>query len=97
MAQKVTSTWRKLGDILFQDETGKYVAGQPPNVSVYLIVFGYVGQLISSGIVQEFFALLLSGAVFAWAFLEIVYGKSLFRRLLGSVVMIGFFVSRLVT
>lgn len=95
MAQKVTTVWRKLGDALFQDETGKYVAGQPPNIAVYLILAGFLGKSISSGLVYEFFDLLATGAVFAWAFLEIVYGKSVFRRILGSIVMIVFFVGRL--
>ncbi|HTK39680.1 MAG TPA: hypothetical protein VL362_02340 [Patescibacteria group bacterium] len=95
MAQKVKDIWRSLGRWVFQDETGKYVSAQPPNVSVYLIIAGYLGQSVTDGKLNDFFALLATGAVFTWALLEIMYGKSMFRRALGTVVMTVFFVGRL--
>ena len=80
---------------LFQDSTGKYVAGQPPNIPIYLLVVGVIGENITSGAVQVFFDLLASGAMFTWAFLEVAYGESLFRRILGAIVMMLYFVSRI--
>ena len=79
---------------LLQDNTGKYVVGQSPNVLIYIMAVGFVGQLLSKGVVNTFFDLLFFGAAFAWGYLEIRYGESNFRRILGGVIMVLIFASR---
>jgi hypothetical protein len=80
---------------LFQDNTGKYVLGQAPNTLIYIMAVGFVGQLFSKGAVNTFFDLLFFGAAFAWGYLEIRYGESNFRRILGGVIIVLIFASRL--
>lgn len=93
MTQKIHVSLHSLTRRLFQDNTGNYVVTQPPNIPIYLLVLGVIGRSVSSGAVEEFFSILASGAIFTWAFLELVYGESLFRRVLGAVVMTLHFVS----
>lgn len=81
---------------LFQDNTGKYVLYQAPNFPVYLIIIGFLGErLVAAGPFHEMFSLLSFGAVFLWSYLEIRFGESLFRRVLGSVIMLATFLTRL--
>lgn len=94
MVHKTKTHMRTMRDKLFQDNTGTYVVAQPPNIPMYLVFVGAAGQYVSGGVVQELFSILTAGAIFTWAFLEIVYGESFFRRILGTVVMILFFVGR---
>lgn len=66
---------------IFQDNTGKYVIGQPPNVPLILIGLSYILQwFIKSGPIHNVIAGVGQGAVFLWAYLEIRYGESPFRR-----------------
>lgn len=80
---------------LLQDNTGKYVVGQSPNTLIYIMAVGFVGQLLSKGVVNTFFDLLFFGAAFAWGYLEIRFGESLFRRILGGFILVLIFSSRL--
>lgn len=79
---------------LFQDNTNRYVIGQPPNIPVYIILLSYLGsQIVETGWVHELLSIVLFGAVFTWSYLEIVYGESLLRRALGIVVMTGILIA----
>lgn len=81
---------------LFQDATGKYVIAQPPNIPVYLMLFGVIGsRAVASGPTHDAFELLFFGAAFLWSYLEIRFGESGFRRILGAVVMGAIFASKL--
>lgn len=81
---------KQLLKTVFQDDTGQYVTGQPPNIPVYLMLAGFVGsRVVTQGAWHEIFSFVLIGSLFTWAYLEIAYGASLFRRVLGGVVMIG--------
>lgn len=80
----------------FQDNTGTYVIGQPPNVLVYIMAIAFVGQLLSNGKINSFFDLLFFGTACAWSYLEIQFGESVFRRALGVTVLITIFASRLI-
>lgn len=74
--------------MFFSDNTGKYVIGQPPNIPVYLIVLSFViKNLLSEGWAYDLAAFIMSASVFLWAYLEIAYGESRFRRILGVIVM----------
>ena len=86
---------KDLKKYLFQDETGKYVVGQAPNVLVYIAVVAMFGRYITSGVVSEYFDLLFFGAAFAWSYLEIRFGESMFRRIVGGVVLVVIFATRL--
>lgn len=80
----------------FQDNTGKYVIGQPPNFALILIACGALGSaLFKSGRISVFSELLFFGSAFLWGYLELRYGESIFRRVLGAIVLIVIFTSRL--
>lgn len=84
----------KFTERLFQDKTGEYVVGQAPNIPVYMILFSFLAKtLLPMGGLQNLAAFTLSSSIFLWAYLEIVYGESVFRRLLGAAGMIGLLVS----
>lgn len=75
---------------LFQDNTGKYIIAQPPNVPVYIILLAWLAKsVITSGAGHDLAAFIMHAAVFLWAYLEIMYGESPFRRTLGVTVMLG--------
>ena len=84
-----------LKKLLFQDNTGKYVVGQPPNVMVYVMLVGVLGAKLTSGVWVSGFDLLFFGAAFCWSYLEIRFGESGIRRLFGGVLMAAIFYSRL--
>lgn len=82
--------------LLFQDSTGKYIVAQPPNVPVYLMLIGAVGaRLFANGQMHTLFDLLFFGAAFCWSYLEIRFGESGIRRVMGVIAMVAIFVSKL--
>ena len=88
-------TMKRIIKVLFQDNTGKYAVAQPPNIPVYIIVFSYLlGRIVANGPWHNLIEAVNSGAVFMWAYLEIVYGESVFRRVLGAGVMLLFSFSK---
>jgi len=88
---------KNLARWLFQDDTGKYVIGQPPNLPIYLMLVGFIVSWVASGgIVNTAADLLFFGAAFTWSYLEIGFGDSKIRRILGAIVLVAIFASRLV-
>ena len=88
---------KHLKKLLFQDNTGKYIVAQPPNVLVYVMIIAAIGgHLFTHGKAQTFFDSLFFGAAFAWSYLEIRFGEAGVRRILGVVVMVAIFSSRLI-
>lgn len=85
----------KLIKLLFLDETGKYVIGQPPNIPLYVMGIALLGRLLTDGKFYVAFDLLFFGSAFLWSYLEIRYGSSLIRRIFGVTVLILIFASRL--
>lgn len=82
--------------LLFQDNTGKYIVGQPPNLPVYIILTGIIGShLFADGKAHTFFELLFFGAAFLWSYLEIRFGEAGIRRIMGMIVMAGIFATKL--
>lgn len=79
---------KSLLDLIFKDHTGKYAVAQAPNLPLYIILFSWLLAAISTGHLHNLANAISHGAVFLWAYLEIRYGDSLFRRLLGAAVMI---------
>ena len=84
----------ELTNRLFRDNTGHYVFGQPPNTPIILAVIGLLGSHIfaQGSTLAQIFSLIGFGAIFLWAYLEIMYGESLFRKILGTLVLVGVFV-----
>lgn len=95
--KKLTKT-KRLIDRLFHDKTGSYVIGQPPNIPVVLAVIALIGTYVAqnNSMLERFFELFAFGSVFLWTYLEIMYGESLFRRVLGVVVLIALFIRALI-
>lgn len=72
----------------FQDKDGKYVIASPPNLPLIIIIIGFaVTTIIHEGPVYNLFSMVQHGALFLWSYLEIRYGESPFRRVLGVIVM----------
>ena len=87
---------QRIKKLLFQDNTGKYIIGQPPNLPVYIMLIGIIGShIVTTGKGYSFFELLFFGAAFLWSYLEIRFGEAGIRRIMGVVVMIGIFASKL--
>lgn len=87
---------KNLKKLLFQDNTGNYIVAQPPNLPVYIMLIGIIGtHLFVNGKLHTFFDLLLFGAAFLWSYLEIHFGEAGIRRVMGAVVMVGIFASKL--
>lgn len=89
------SSIKKIADKLFQDNTGRYVIGQPPNVLVYVMFIAFAGELFSTGKIHTFFDLVFFGAAFAWSYLEIRFGESTIRRIFGGILLVTIFATRL--
>ena len=86
----------RIKKLLFQDNSGKYIVMQPPNLPVYIMLVGIIGsRIVANGKAHTFFDLLFFGAAFLWAYLEIRFGEAGVRRIMGTIVMIGLFVSRI--
>lgn len=72
----------------FQDKDGKYAVVALPNLPLALIIISFImTTLVHDGPVYNLFNMVQHGAVFLWSYLEIRYGESPFRRVLGAVVM----------
>jgi hypothetical protein len=78
----------------FRDERGRLVLWQAPNPPLWLWLASSVGERLLSGRSQQVAGLLAFGALFTWGWLELFEGVTGFRRLLGSVVLIGSVASR---
>lgn len=76
----------KIANYLFRDRTGSYVVGQAPNVPMYMVLISLICQLIFRDRVSLF---ILQASVFLWSYLELRYGESRFRNILGLLVMSG--------
>jgi len=77
-------------DRLFRDKSGGYVIGQPPNVPIILAAIGLIGSHVFpvGSTLAQLFSLIAFGAIFSWSYLEVMYGESLFRKILGIIVLI---------
>lgn len=73
----------------FRDKDNNLALWETPNAPLLVAMAALVGQLFSHGNVSEFFGLIFFGSVFAWGWLEIMYGTSLFRRWLGGLIMLA--------
>ncbi len=79
---------------LFTDKTGTFVLVQKPNVSIVLWVCAGIVTQLTDGRVHALASLIAFGSLFTWAYLEITRGVTIFRRVLGGVVIIIAIISR---
>ena len=64
------------------------MVGQPPNVPVYLIVCSWLLYVIApQGAFAGLCYLIYQASIFLWAYLEIRFGETMIRRIIGAVVM----------
>jgi hypothetical protein len=74
--------------LIFKDSEGNTVIWQVPNIPLAgWMVFKLLSVLVESPSIKSGFENLSTAFLFTWAYLEIVSGKSYFRRALGVVVM----------
>lgn len=76
-----------LTDRIFKDKQGKVVVIQKPSLLLYLWLITMLLNKLFSGSVSTFLSVLSFGLIFTWAWLEITKGDSLFRRIIGFVVL----------
>ena len=73
----------------FRDADGNVAVWDTPNVPLIVAMVSAVLQLLTTGRFSELMGLLFFGALFTWAWLEIISGASMFRRVLGGFVLVG--------
>ena len=72
-----------------QDDSGRYVVAQWPNLPLYIIMAsGLLSRLDVGANAHQLFEHTTFGFIFHWAYLEITQGESPFRRVLGAGVMV---------
>jgi hypothetical protein len=79
---------------LFQDKEGRVVIFQKPNVPIIVWAMSMVIARLTHGEVRDRFELLAFIALATWALMEILWGSTTFRRILGAVVLIVIVVGR---
>lgn len=77
-------------DTLFKDKNGKIVVAQFPNIPLASWIFFSLIELpIKHGKAHTGLHELAQASLFVWAYLELKMGDSLFRRILGGVVLLS--------
>ncbi len=77
-------------DKLIRDKDNNVAIVQFPNLPLIgWAVFGLLSYLLSSGRPHAGLLALSHASLFTWAYLEIRSGVSLFRRLLGIIILLG--------
>jgi hypothetical protein len=69
----------------FKDKHGKWAIIQPPNVLLWAWIILTISTMLFHDVHIRIFQ---SCILFAWSYLEVISGISLFRKTLGVVVMI---------
>ena len=73
----------------FRDNEGNVAIWQVPNAPLIVAMVSAVLGLFTTGRLSNFTGLIFFGSLFTWSWLEIAYGTSLFRRLLGAFVLVA--------
>ncbi len=77
-----------LVDKVFKDKNNNFVFFQFPNVWIFGWLIGSVFSRISRGELQTFSSNVAFVSLLIWAGLEVFAGSTIFRRILGSVVLV---------
>lgn len=83
-------------DIVFSTKDGKKVVAQKPNLPILLAALFYSISWITTGEISSIFGWTGRLILLYWAYLEIISGVNLFRRVMGLVV-VGFILVSLLT
>ncbi len=84
-----------LFDKVFRTRSGEVVLAEVPNAPLVVAMVAFLLRLFTSGSTSRFFDLIFFGAIFTWGWLELTSGVSIFRRVLGGVIMLGVVWTRL--
>lgn len=79
--------------IFFYDKHGRVVIGQAPNFPIAAWFVSTVVSMLTKDAYHNSFQEIAHLFLFVWAYLEITSGASLFRKILGAVVMIYLLIS----
>ncbi|HMS49878.1 MAG TPA: hypothetical protein PKA02_00360 [Candidatus Saccharibacteria bacterium] len=85
-------TRKTLWDAFVKDKSGRVVILQTPNLP---LIIWFVGALLAKVIGGSVFSTLAFCSLLLWASLEIGWGDSYFRRVLGLVVLAVIIVNRI--
>jgi hypothetical protein len=78
----------------FKAKDGHIVIWRAPNIPLWgWVVFNILSTMIRHGKLHTGFHLLAEASLFAWAYLELRSGESMFRRVLGAVVLMSITIS----
>jgi hypothetical protein len=77
-----------LWDKFWRDKHGDYVVWQWPNIWLIGWAIATLLSLVTVGKPSDVFSLIGTGLLIIWSLLEIFWGASYFRRVLGLVVLI---------
>lgn len=82
-------------DKFFKDKHGKWAVWQTPN-ALLVTWFGamVLASILTGGRLDRLVEAVAFGALFAWAWTEMLKGDSYFRRVLGFVVLVMIVISR---
>ncbi|MDQ3023093.1 MAG: hypothetical protein M3R04_01715 [bacterium] len=80
-------------DRLFRDNDGRVVIAQWPNLPLWVWIICKVLSLFLHGQFASIVNVVAVLALCVWAVLEIGWGRNLFRRILGSTVLIAIMVN----
>ena len=89
------ATQQSIIHTFFRDDEGNLAIWEVPNVPLIVAMVVAVLQLLTTGKFSSLMGLIFFGAIFTWSWLEIAYGVSLFRRVLGVIVIIAIVWTRL--
>jgi len=84
---------KKIIDRIFRDKEGHIVIWQWPNVPLWTWIIATALGFILKNTPKTIASGIGTVALVIWAALEIGWGKSLFRRLVGGIVLISILVS----
>lgn len=78
----------KILDAIFKDKRGKVVIWQAPNLLLWTwIACAILSRIIAHGTFHNGLSGIGKASIFAWAYLEITSGTTLFRKFLGAIVL----------
>lgn len=72
---------------VFEDNKGKVVLWQSPNIALYCWIIFFVISILTNGIFELLARFLAYASLSLWALLEIFTGVNWFRRVLGIVIL----------
>jgi hypothetical protein len=80
---------QSFSDKFWQDKHGNLVIWQRPNIPLIVWLAAFILSIIlPDGPIERGVSFIAEAAIVIWAFMELVWGSSYFRRLLGICVLL---------